>query len=101
MKNNDLFKFAEEKYQKCLEIMTAKNHDYSYGDDALSNFKVVKQYDIPVEHGFITRLSDKFKRISNILKRKATVVDETTEDTILDMINYLMLLLAYLNDEEK
>lgn len=100
MKQKELIQFAKEKFDRCLEIMDAKNHDYSYGDDALTNFKSVEMFGVKVEDGFLTRLTDKFKRISNLLRRPAKVLDEKIEDTILDAVNYLILLLAYITDRE-
>jgi hypothetical protein len=99
MTQQQLIDFATKKYARCVEIMKAKNHDYSYGEEALSNFKAVELFGVRTEDGFLTRLMDKLKRISNLTRYTAAVLDEKIEDTILDAINYLMLLLAYLEEK--
>lgn len=100
MTHDELIAFAKNRFNTCAQVMSSKNHDYSYGEDALTNFKSVEQFGVKVEDGFITRLTDKMKRISNLLKVEAAVKDEKIEDTILDGVNYLILLAAYLHDKK-
>jgi hypothetical protein len=82
-----------------------KNHDYSaperQGTDQFAvfkNFQLVERMGITgVEQGFLVRLSDKFQRLSNLLNpdHTAAVLDESVDDTIKDIINYVILLAAY------
>jgi len=92
-------------HRACVEkmhaITKAKNSDYT-GDnqqDALSNFTMVEVLSsgvVKTEHGFLTRLTDKFMRITGFIKRGFfSVKDESLEDTLLDLANYCILLGAY------
>lgn len=96
LKQQDLIKFAEDTFTKCLTIMKAKNHDYSVGEDALRNFKTVNFFGVDPKDGFVTRMTDKLMRVGNLIHHSAKVKDERIEDTLLDLINYSMLFLAYL-----
>jgi len=89
----------EQIFTKCHDILEAKNKDYSLSGDAFYNLKAVERNNIiPTEIGLLARMNDKFARICNLIKNcgLAMVKDETLEDTMLDMINYLVLTLAYL-----
>ena len=81
-------------------LMERKNHDYSGGadgDDPFLNFSRVEKLGITdTKTGFMVRMTDKVSRLitfiqSGELKDK----DETFKDTILDLINYSVLLYAY------
>ena len=43
----------------------------------------------------------KDRRLKNLLKKDPAVVEESANDTILDRINYLILLSAYLHQKTK
>ena len=74
-----------------LDIMKRKNQDYATSEDPFSNFHEFGSF------GILVRLSDKFARLKNcIQKGDVAVKDESITDTILDSINYLVLLHAYL-----
>jgi hypothetical protein len=71
--------------------MKKKNADYGAGDeDPFYNFHADGEY------GFIVRLHDKMARLRNFLRKGFfEVASETFRDTIIDGINYLVLLYAY------
>jgi hypothetical protein len=96
MENKELFRIAETTFKSCLDTMAKKNHDYAKDTvDALRNFKAVEYFkltDAPT--GVAVRLCDKWMRICNLLNTEAQVKDEKVEDTINDMINYLVILKA-------
>jgi len=96
MNNKELFSIAEETFKKCLTTLENKNHDYSKDSgDALRNFKAVEFFHLTdTSTGIVVRLCDKFMRICNLLHDQAMVSDEKVEDTIDDMINYLIILKA-------
>lgn len=103
MKNEELFKLAEETFQKCLDTLRVKNHDYSTGGndrvDALKNFKLVEHLHITgADTGLLVRLCDKMSRLANVYKGEAQVTDEQLQDTVMDIINYCVLLLAIKKD---
>lgn len=100
MNHSELLKFSEDNFKKCLSIMQAKNADYSAGDDdALRNFKTAKLVNLDPKHILLANMVNKISRIGNLLSKEAAVETEKIDDTILDLVNYSILLLAYLHDE--
>lgn len=73
------------------DIMAAKNHDYGATDDPFANFRKHG------EEGILTRLSDKFSRIETLTTKEAKVKSESLKETIIDAINYLCILYAYIS----
>ncbi len=85
-------------FQQCLTVVNKKCADYAQPDDPFHNFRQVEAFGLcPLEKGILVRLTDKFSRIANLLERPAEVEDETIYDTILDAINYLAILHAYIS----
>jgi hypothetical protein len=86
---------------KALELMKRKNHDYSgaNGDDPFANFRRVEAMGIcSTERGFLVRMSDKLSRLSTFCESgKLLVADEGVEDTLIDLINYSVLLAGYIS----
>lgn len=102
---------ADERIAVCEQ----KNSDYADaenregdGDDfrVFANFLAVEQFGIcTAETGLLVRLTDKFMRTINLVRkmqegRERGVVDESLRDTILDAQNYYDLLLGYLTLKE-
>jgi hypothetical protein len=53
------------------------------------------------EQGFMVRLTDKMSRLSSFVRAgKMNVKDESFMDTCVDVINYMVLLAAYLKDKD-
>lgn len=102
MTQEEFFKFIEDGYKKAHGIIVKKNSDYATGEDPFKNFKMASLIGITPERAILVRISDKLARISNLMNpgKKAQVSDEAIEDTILDMINYLAILRAFLQDEK-
>jgi hypothetical protein len=67
----------QKTLEKCYELGVKKNSDY--GDGNILRFR---------EKGLIVRISDKYARVQNLLKNKASVLDEKIEDALEDIINY-------------
>lgn len=74
------------------ETVLKKNHDYGNSFD-----KVVDQYGLA---GAMIRITDKVNRLTTLLTTKATVKDESTLDTFLDILGYMSLIINYYEDEE-
>lgn len=86
----ELLAFHGHICNKAHDIMEAKNADYGADDDPFRNFH--KHGSLGIE----VRLSDKWSRLEGFMKRGLLKVkDESIEDTIIDIINYLILWLAY------
>jgi hypothetical protein len=85
-------------------LMDAKNRDYA-GNDGLepfANFTRVESMGIcSTEQGFLVRLTDKMSRLSSFVESgKLHVSNESFMDTCVDVINYMVLLSAYLKEKE-
>jgi len=53
------------------------------------------------EQGFMTRITDKMSRLSSFIDAgKMHVKDESFNDTVIDVINYMVLLSAFIKDKE-
>ena len=102
MTQEEFFKFIEDGYKKAHSIIVKKNSDYATGEDPFKNFKMASLIGITPERAILVRISDKLARIRNLMNpgKKAQVSDEAIEDTVLDMINYLAILRAFLQDEK-
>ena len=84
--------------KKAKSLCNNKNIDYAQQEDPFSNFEMVESLKIcDVPTGILVRISDKLARIANLLRRngKMAVKDERLEDTLLDLINYSIILLSY------
>lgn len=100
MNKKEYMDFHAALCAKMIEITKAKNSDYTgSGDDPFSNFTEVERGGIcATEIGFLTRMSDKWCRIKSLVSSGGVgkVQDEKLEDTLLDMANYCLLLIGYL-----
>ena len=84
--------------KKAKSLCNNKNIDYAQQNEPFSNFEMVEALKIcDVPTGILVRISDKLARIANLLRRngKMAVKDERLEDTLLDLINYSIILTSY------
>ena len=105
MTQTEYLDFHERLCGLARALSAAKNTDYADPDarqhDPLAvfaNFCQCANLNIcTVEQGFLVRLSDKFSRLANLLRvgHEQAVKDESVDDTIKDIINYVVLLAAY------
>ena len=87
------------------KLSEAKNNDYASPDmysldphRVFRNFRVCELLGIcSTEQGFLVRLTDKISRLTNLLKpeHEQAVKDESIDDTLLDVVNYAILLMGY------
>lgn len=84
--------FFKETTDRMYETTKRKNHDYGGAEDPFKNFR---EFGVM---GILVRISDKWARIKTALKEKRTlqVLDETVEDTLLDLAVYCILCVAWL-----
>ena len=79
--------------------MSLKNRDYAgdHGNEPFANFTRVEAMGIcTTEQGFLTRITDKMSRLSSFIDcGKMHVENESFNDTIVDVINYMVLLSAF------
>lgn len=78
-------------------VLEKKNQDYSGDEDPFKNFRLCEAAGIvSVEEGILVRMFDKMGRVANLVKQMQTPrVDESIEDTLMDLINYAAILIAY------
>jgi len=98
----ELLRFQRDICDQANALMSRKNQDYATGDnvdgDVFANFRMSEEKtSVPVATGMLVRLSDKLSRLGHLLQPgyKAKVRDESVKDTILDIINYAVLIEAY------
>jgi len=103
MTSDDLFNIHKELCLSALRLMEKKNHDYAgkKGTEPFANFTRAEAMGITsTEKGMMVRLLDKMSRLSSFMESGTfKVEDEKLKDTILDMINYSVLLYAYLDEK--
>ena len=105
MNRDDLLRLHTALTQEAKALMEQKNHDYSGGeskDSPFLNFSRVESMGITTtEKGFLVRMTDKMSRLSTFCKEgEFKVSDESLKDTILDIVNYSILLYAYVESKQ-
>lgn len=78
--------------EDALEIMRAKNHDYTGGSgDPFLNFRAAEYLGIDARLGLLLRMMDKVQRLRTAATSTLQVKEETWKDAVLDIINYAVL----------
>jgi hypothetical protein len=88
MTRDELLGFHSDLCKEARDLMSLKNRDYAgnEGIEPFANFTRVEAMGIcKTEQGCMVRL----------------IKDESFKDTCVDVINYMVLLAAYLSDKEK
>ena len=105
MTNIELFKIHKDLCNSALDLMQKKNHDYagSKGNEPFANFTRSEAMGITTtEKAMLVRMLDKMSRLSYFTDAKEfKVQDEKLQDTIVDIINYSVLLYAYLSEKNE
>ena len=104
MNRSELLKLHGELCTEAQLLMERKNHDYAGGrheNIPFANFTRVEAMGIATtEKGFLVRLTDKMSRLSTFSQEgHFSVGDESLRDTILDVINYSILLYGYVQSK--
>lgn len=90
----------EENVQRFMDITTnmaktyaAKNHDYGNSfEQSCNKFGIIAA---------IVRMGDKMNRLESLAVKRAEVKDESIKDTLLDLANYAILTVMWLNSQSK
>src|SRR6266404_8676235 len=101
MNRKEFRKDIEQTFAKCLLIVDKKNHDYSGTTDPFGSFRNAAIAGVGVKQALVLAVVQKVSRLGNLLQRPAKVVSESMEDTIMDCINYLAILLAWLHSKNE
>ena len=101
MTRKELLEYFDAMTHLAKNLMKRKNHDYAGDDKPFANFEVGKALGIgETAQGILFRMSDKFKRMIGFVQSgEFKVKTESFEDTCLDLINYTVLLAAYLKEQ--
>tara|TARA_R110001592_G_scaffold282500_1_gene550248 strand:+ start:740 stop:1132 length:393 start_codon:yes stop_codon:yes gene_type:complete len=104
MTRDELLKFHEQLCNEGRDLMNLKNRDYAgnHGTEPFANFTRCEAMGIcDTEQGFMVRITDKMSRLSSFLDSgKMHVEDESFKDTVIDVINYMVLLAAYTKEKD-
>jgi hypothetical protein len=103
MNREQFIEFHKQLTDRALAISSKKNHDYcgtQVKDNPFANLQLVEKMGIcSTEIGIMTRISDKLSRINSFLQQGVLLVeDEKIDDTVLDSLNYIILLAAVISD---
>lgn len=89
----DRTKRFTELTQKMIELQSKKGQDYGEDNDGLRNLRRRGQT------GVVARMGDKLARLEALVGKRDPVVEESIEDTLLDLANYCLLLIILREDE--
>lgn len=103
MTKEELFKLHQEICQEALELMKKKNNDYASNKDPFMNFRRAEYLGFATaELGVLIRMTDKMSRISTFLNSgELSLSNESVYDSIVDIINYSVLLAGLLKDKQQ
>lgn len=83
----------KEIAKKMIETFVKKNHDYGNSfDKSLDKFGLVAS---------IVRMGDKMNRIESLINKDAKVKDESIRDTLLDLANYAVMTVMWMDNQSK
>ena len=87
--------FHRTLLEEATKVTAAKNTDYSgEGADAFKNFRGAESVGVPAAVGAFIRLTDKVARMARLLQAPAAVTTESFRDTVVDLVNYAVIVAA-------
>jgi hypothetical protein len=94
-----------ELIAEIVKTHDTKNRDYADSQsDPLANFRECEDFGIPAYLGVLTRMSDKWKRIKNLARRRymgrggPAVADESMLDTLRDLAVYSLICIELIEE---
>ena len=102
MRTEDVIKLHHDLCATAQSLMRQKQADYTNGtDDPFRNFALGPSMGVgTVPSGIFIRFLDKVSRLATFIHKGKFEVNESLQDTIVDGINYLVLLHASVILEE-
>jgi hypothetical protein len=99
----ELLELHEHVTDLAFRLMQGKNADYAATRDALYNLRQCEALGLcSVEAGILVRMTDKMSRLTRYTQTGVLAVeDEQIEDTVVDLVNYSVLLLAAIKDKRE
>lgn len=103
MNREKLLRLHEMVCADAKKIMVGKNNDYAGGTaDPFANFRASVLLGVKPEIGILLRCMDKFKRIETFIHAGTLLVkNESVDDAIQDVINYLILLKGMIEEKKE
>ena len=96
----EMDKAYNELVKQLWGILQAKNHDYANSEDVFANFTLISQITgLSVEQVFFVFIGVKVARLKELFKGKDPK-NESIDDTLVDLINYTILLNIYRKGEK-
>jgi len=94
MNRAELFELHKETCERGLELMRKKNRDYAHDESSpFTNLRGSAVVGVNPLQGVLVRCIDKFSRITTFIEKgDLLVVNESVEDSIVDIINYMVIL---------
>lgn len=87
---------------QCIQILGKKNHDYAESADPFLNFRTAAETaGIAPKQVVLALLGMKLSRIHQLIGEGKTALNESTEDSLVDIINYALLLRGLLHEEQE
>ena len=101
MTREELLILHEDLTFDARELMSAKNKDYSGATGGVfANFKACEYLGVDPITGILMRITDKLSRISSFVERgELKVKGESVDDSVLDIINYAVLVAGMVKEE--
>jgi len=98
----EYLRFHEAVCNQLITITAKKNADYTgSNDNPFANFTSVENGICSTEQGFLVRMNDKFERIKSFVSQgDLQVKEESVSDTLMDLANYCILMMGYLNQKK-
>jgi hypothetical protein len=105
MTTKELLKYHSEFCGHARAIMAKKNHDYAgqSGRTPFANFETTERVGITTtEKGMLVRMLDKMQRLNTFSDCGELKVDnESAQDACMDIVNYAILLAAYIHQKSE
>lgn len=103
MNRKELFKLHTDTCKQAYDLMHAKNRDYAHQDGSpFHNLRACKTVGVNPLSGVLVRCVDKFSRITTFIENgKLLVSDESVDDSIVDVINYMVILRGMIIEDKE
>ena len=104
MNRDELIKYHDDLCKSARELMKSKNHDYA-GDNAANPWMNFERSELmgvcKTEQAFMVRILDKISRLITFVDSgHLSVKSESVHDSIVDIINYMVLFSAFTNEKQ-
>ena len=99
MKNEDFELILQDKLTKIEKILAGKAKEYSHGMDRLHNFKVAARMknETPIKACWGIAIKH-LVSVDDLVNNRLESTEEMVDEKCIDMINYLLLLIALFHE---